>query len=659
MMDMKGLSIFELLSGLDDDMIAAAVLPEAALGAAGRPPRRERGRFGEFMNSGWAAAILSVVVSLAVLAGIIAAGQQGPGGPMGKPPVGGTQSEATVEDESLGLLPGEPWEVTVISGDNVVYPKKYSVTINSQYRDENGDLVGMDGDGEGAAHRLGQIKDELPSLPSDGSGYSIHMPDHMSLTRIRVFEVVSAHENIFEEIALPGGFESMLDMAQAIGQREGAYIVVLDIFSHKVISNDEYIKEWSEWAFWLIVGDSTEAGTSPRISLDSPTDSLYLADGDGYMLWTEFWHDGGMVSGDGPGAKEQIAMIVDRLKTMTITERETVSLTFREPGDTLTRVDVLDRSAIPVQDGNDLSVLSELTGGRYFVILTVKTQGEYVPEADAYEASCYEYAFALEILYAPDDMETFAPEDPEIDHPLPEPDMEAVLSKAQPMTPDAPSGAVLVGETALCRLFLEDGRSEIKVSRIAVFRDPSDPYIHYLYTDALDHDGRVLATETEEIHGYFALLRHVEDDNILILATMEGDPSADGTTNTAYGTFERWHTWTDWHAMSGEDIGEVRLLREEIRSWTITGAADSFGKMYIKRAAKSWSALSGVMKGDGGAEKFGVLVDYATETDTPRVYSREESVGAEARAACAKLEETEFFNAFWETFTASLKERGE
>lgn len=77
MKDRNGLYGFELLTGLDDDMIAAAILPNQG-GAAvpAKPSRRER--LGDFMSNGWVAAILSVVVSLAVLAAIITAGFQAP-----------------------------------------------------------------------------------------------------------------------------------------------------------------------------------------------------------------------------------------------------------------------------------------------------------------------------------------------------------------------------------------------------------------------------------------------------------------------------------------------------------------------------------------------------------------------------------------------------
>ena len=62
----------ELLSGLDDDMVAEAALPSEGMGTA--PLRRARGFLSAFLSSGRVAAVLSVVVSLSVLAAIILAG---------------------------------------------------------------------------------------------------------------------------------------------------------------------------------------------------------------------------------------------------------------------------------------------------------------------------------------------------------------------------------------------------------------------------------------------------------------------------------------------------------------------------------------------------------------------------------------------------------
>ena len=106
------------------------------------------------------------------------------------------------------------------------------------------------------------------------------------------------------------------------------------------------------------------------------------------------------------------------------------------------------------------------------------------------------------------------------DEPVDEPNVEAILAQAEPMTSEIPKDAALVGETALTMWYSEDG-SNIKkqVSRIAVYRDGEDAYTHYLYADVLANNGRIRQSETRTIHGCFALL---ESDTQLLLATVQG-----------------------------------------------------------------------------------------------------------------------------------------
>ena len=109
---MKGLSIFELLAGLDEDMIAAATLPETSA-AAVKPPRRRwrKGAIGDFLNNGWVAACASAVIALAVLVAIITAGQNGEKGDGREnhtlPPVPGTEESVSEADETTDVVESE------------------------------------------------------------------------------------------------------------------------------------------------------------------------------------------------------------------------------------------------------------------------------------------------------------------------------------------------------------------------------------------------------------------------------------------------------------------------------------------------------------------------------------------------------------------------
>ena len=137
------------------------------------------------------------------------------------------------------------------------------------------------------------------------------------------------------------------------------------------------------------------------------------------------------------------------------------------------------------------------------------------------------------------------------DEPVHEPDIEAVLSRAEPMEPDMPAGSILVGETALTMWYAEDGSNiQKQVSRIAVYRDGEDPYVHYLYADVLADNGKIRKTETRTIHGFFVLL---EGETQLLLATVEG-AAVDQSNRRVNILVERWYSWTDADAWSGEDL---------------------------------------------------------------------------------------------------------
>lgn len=240
---------------------------------------------------------------------------------------------------------------------------------------------------------------------------------------------------------------------------------------------------------------------------------------------------------------------------------------------------------------------------------------------------------------------TAGPETVRPDEPIVEPDLEAVLAQAEPMAPDIPEDAALVGETALTMWYSEDG-SNIKkqVSRIAVYRDGDDPYTHYLYADVLANNGRIRQSETGTIHGCFVLM---ESDTQLVLATMEGAPVNQSNSRVNI-LVERWYSWTDADAWSGEDLGDVRLLREESEIGEWTASFEVLEKQIVRSAERGLvTILSSLIRGDGGAENTGVLVDFFTVTDVPRVYARADSKGEEAAEARGGILDGSCFSAAW------------
>ena len=255
----------------------------------------------------------------------------------------------------------------------------------------------------------------------------------------------------------------------------------------------------------------------------------------------------------------------------------------------------------------------------------------------------------------PTDAPTESPTQPEDTAPEGDPHIAAVLKLAEPMAPAVPEGAELVGETALYVYFSEHGSgSSRRVSRVAVYRDGDDAATHYLYADVLTDKGTVVATHTVSIRGFFALLLNRENEGRLVLATLEGRPSADGTLFTLSGLRERWISWDDADPMSGEDIGDVRLMRMDGDSWSQDRTAEYWRTGNARIAQRLWDPLSVVLRSEGGVDQFGVLVDFMTVADTPALYSREEAMGADAAAACALLLDDTHFETVWARFKSLL-----
>ena len=431
MKNRNGLSAFELLGGLDDGMIAAATLPEGA--AIPTPARKggEPGRFGRLMESGWVAAAASVVVAVTVLAGIVAAGRGGntmppaaEGRPLGsdRDQLQGYPSDDKSEEipTGEGLEPGDPsWteEDTVIprpetdvnpdqenpgevgpvsvtfDDGRTVYPEGYCVWMSGQQWDGNDGFTGFDADGPGAVNQLAEIADGLPSMTTKGDGCTLFLAANMTLQSVRVFEATQAGD--YREMAMPGGFTDVNGYLNSLCRRDGCYVVVLEIRYETYYSADEYVKGVDEYAFRWTVNTAVQ-------------DTLALQDlvlDNGYMLWTEEWYDGGMVSGEGMGAEGRLAELVAegafddyRLRYPVWTPYQ---FTLGDEEAPLARVTVYDVDLNRLGEAPNFTVLHELPAGEYIVILTVTLQGDYIPEADAYERTCSEYPLYLE-LYSPE-----------------------------------------------------------------------------------------------------------------------------------------------------------------------------------------------------------------------------------------------------------------
>ncbi len=120
---MTSLDLFEKFDGLNDLFIIEAEIPEAHNSAAVLPTPRQKGRFSQFINSGWVVAIICALVAVSVMGGIIWAGfHAGNVTPAGSQPTEDlTFEQETMEDidppaaEIAAKAPEIAWEKPVKS----------------------------------------------------------------------------------------------------------------------------------------------------------------------------------------------------------------------------------------------------------------------------------------------------------------------------------------------------------------------------------------------------------------------------------------------------------------------------------------------------------------------------------------------------------------
>ena len=196
-MNDRELRLSSLLTDMSDDLIVESLLPPAFPVAK---PRRERGRFSDFMNSPLAAAVLSGIVALAVLVGIIAAGRRDPTAN----PVGST------DDQSFYV--GMSYEDMVEELDSYLYrdPFQYGSWTFVSFR--SGDrflLITCGSDSEGAY------------TVTDVRTYTQKSPTHENLAKVQ------AGMDIHEVTAL-------------VGRPEGSETSGMSSLSYRTAEDDLY-----------------------------------------------------------------------------------------------------------------------------------------------------------------------------------------------------------------------------------------------------------------------------------------------------------------------------------------------------------------------------------------------------------------------------------
>lgn len=443
---MKGINAFSAMSGVDDRFVMASLLPADLPGGASataKVRKQEKDNwFTRMTSSGWFAAAVSLVVAFGVLAGIVAAGRMAPQNPSHGPgsgfPAGTLQnmpesehdesdeshdphedgSDIPVETSPVINDPSEPQKgpVAVISDGITVYPIGY--LLESTYYDaEKQEYVTKQYPGAILESLLfASSSDGLPGLTVDTQTVlNLFTADAYEVKSVKVYEFNGNELSLMKDDDNP--FVAPIETDYC-----GSYVVV-------ITANDGGTGEMHtlEFPFWLFVEDPNDGPaitegpvewgtgeiepptTTPAVKVHgSLRSAVFPTVRDGYRLWSEEWVDGSMASGMGLGAHGQLADILDEISAYNAVDgvRNPITVTLGNAGDTLIRVSVYDKELNHVTDGQDALVLSELDAGTYIVVLTVVSVGDYIPEAEANERYCTEYAFVLE-LYAPE------PEPPE------------------------------------------------------------------------------------------------------------------------------------------------------------------------------------------------------------------------------------------------------
>lgn len=386
--EIKGLSAFELLEGLDDDMILSASLPEAAPVAPPTAGEKITAFFARMGKGGMAAAITGIVVA-AVLLGVALAGPLGVINPPDTDPSQGIHG--SLPDTNNGIIAPpltqspeqEKGPVAVISDGITVYPQGYCVWESGLHRNEQGELEGYDADGRGAVDMLDRLWDMLPVLRTAGNSYELPLPDHMTLRDIRVFEMISlGYGKAFEEIALSAkGTDPAIDLLNTL-TGNGGYVVVLDIHTEIRYSEDEYTKSLYEYAFMLEVDPSMNDNAPVRVIHG---DKTYFPAG--YPL-EESYYDAELkqeVVKKYDGVEMILKELVKTLPTATVTQGESLSL-YLAPFYDLKSIKVYRDLTLWAESETEesLTQLAEWDTGDYYFIITAAFMGTGATTVDEY-----------------------------------------------------------------------------------------------------------------------------------------------------------------------------------------------------------------------------------------------------------------------------------
>ncbi len=276
--------------------------------------------------------------------------------------------------------------VRVIQGDKTYFLAGYPL-VNIYYDAEQGKEITQHYDGaEKILEEL--VKTMRTATVTGGESLSLYLAPHYDLKSIKVYRDLTLWHESYSDEAL-----SLLSEWDA----GDYYFIITAVFAG---TGETRVTEYPIHIQLVEKEEEIEKPSMPK-EYHLMLEDLVLDNG--YMLWATQWYDGMLESADGLGAAGQLAELVANGALDEYRLRFPVDTPFlyKQNGveAPLDWVTVYDRDLNLVGEAPNFTVIHTppLPAGEYIVILTVKYQGDYIPEADAYEGVCYEYPFILEL----------------------------------------------------------------------------------------------------------------------------------------------------------------------------------------------------------------------------------------------------------------------
>ena len=112
------------------------------------------------------------------------------------------------------------------------------------------------------------------------------------------------------------------------------------------------------------------------------------------FLWAETWSEHGWLSMDGTSLSRQFSEVQQEIPT--IAYGNDFEIHYKE-GVTFISVSVYNDAFESVYHNETQDVLKDLAEGEYYLVITVKKQGDYVEAEEKYEYSGYECAYYMKV----------------------------------------------------------------------------------------------------------------------------------------------------------------------------------------------------------------------------------------------------------------------